>query len=40
MTINEYIYFGAWWTSLHKNPVFRKKILSAFIILMEKGYFG
>lgn len=40
MSINEYIYFGAWFTQLHKNPIFRKEMVNYFLISIEKGYLG
>lgn len=40
MSPTEYIYFGAWFTALHKNPVFQAYLKKAFIIFIEKGYLG
>lgn len=40
MTPNELIYFGSWFTALHKNQIFQRKLLQSFLIFVEKGYFG
>jgi hypothetical protein len=40
MTVNEWIFYGAAWSQLHKNPIFKKALRNSFIKLMETYYFG
>lgn len=40
MTPEQYIYFGAYFTALHKNKIFRECLRKSFIIFVEKSYFG
>lgn len=40
MNVNEYIYYGACWSELHKNPIFKEYLVKSFIKLMEVTYFG
>ena len=40
MTPNELIYFGNWFTQLHKNKIFQQKMLEYFLISIEKGFLG